>query len=161
MQTFHTQFEPDFSWRVRQLLRPALLFVFLLLTWIFSSVEPFDARRPESWIFPALALIVWLVLISFILPRNIREISLDADNRTIILDTVHPLWGKRIFTLSFQQIAVKLIDFKGNWLFDPEHSVVFYRNRISLLKLSDRKDGFTRSDLEMILNRLKELTCDG
>lgn len=161
MQTFHTQFEPDFSWRVRQLLRPALLFLFLLLTWIFNSVEPFDARRPENWIFPALAFIVWLVLISFMLPRNIREISLNADNRTITLDTVHPLWGKKIFTLAFHQIAVKLIDFKGNWLLDPEHSVVFYRNRISWLKLSDRKDGFTRSDLEMILNRLKELTCGG
>lgn len=158
MKVYHSQSELNTAWRMRKLLRPGIVYFLILSAWIIGSPEPFLADQLSQWIFPIIATTVYILLISLSMPRNIEAIELDTYKRKLILDTVHPLWGKKRFEPDFKKLGIKLIDFKGNWLLDQELRIRFYLNKRSWLQLSDRKDDFARKELKELVQELEEMT---
>ncbi len=158
MKIYRSQSEWNTAWRIRKLLRPGIVYFLLLSAWILGSPEPFQVDQLSQWFFPIIATSVYVLLMSLFLPRNIEAIELDPIQRKLILDTVHPLWGKKRFEPDLSQLGIKLIDFKGNWLLDQELRIRFYLNKQSWLQLSDRKDDFARRDLKELIQELEQMT---
>lgn len=158
MNIYRSQSEWNTAWRIRKLLRPGIVYFLLLSAWILASPEPFQVDQLSQWFFPIIATSVYVLLMSLFLPRNIDAIELDPSQRKLILDTVHPLWGKKRFEPDLSQLGIKLIDFKGNWLLDQELRIRFYLNKQSWMQLSDRKDDFARRDLKELIQELEQMT---
>lgn len=158
MKIYRSQSEWNTAWRIRKLLRPGIVYFLLLSAWILGSPEPFQVDQLSQWFFPIIATSVYVLLMSLFLPRNIEAIELDPSQRKLILDTVHPLWGKKRFEPDLSKLGIKLIDFKGNWLLDQELRIRFYLNKQSWLQLSDRKDDFARRDLKELIQELEQMT---